>query len=139
MNFDGFKYFTMQELCKSNTANRLGIDNWPREQYIFDNLKNLVWDILDPAREKLGAPIYINSGFRSKETNVAVNGAKNSAHLIGCACDCRADNMKALLEILKTMNYDQLIVYYVKGKMSWFHVSYVTDRQNRHQFITIRK
>lgn len=139
MNIDGFKYFTMQELCKSNTANRLGIDNWPREQYIFDNLKNLVWDVLDPAREKLGAPIYINSGFRSKETNVAVNGAKNSAHLIGCACDCRAKDMNKLLSILKSMPYDQLIVYYVKGKMSWFHVSYVTDRRNRQQFITIRK
>lgn len=133
------RYFTGTELTKSAVANRLGINNWPKEQYIWDNLNALVDNVLDPAREELGAPIFVNSGYRSKETNIAVNGAKNSAHVIGCAADIRADNMKALLEILKTMNYDQLIVYYVKGKMSWFHISYVTNRQNRHQFITIRK
>lgn len=135
MNIDGFKYFTMQEMCKSNTANMLGIDNWPKETYIFDNIKNLVWDILDPAREELGAPIFINSGFRSKETNVAVNGAKNSQHCTGNAVDCYCKgNLMDLFNILKKMNFDQLILYKSR-KNPWIHVSYVTDRQNRHQII----
>ena len=132
MNYDGFKYFTMQEMCHSNTANRLGIDNWPREQYIFNNLKNLVWDILDPAREKLGAPIIVNCGYRSYQTNVAVGGAKGSQHMKGQAADIRSKDLMKLLAILKTMNYDQLIYYPNKG---FIHVSYVTDRQNRKQYI----
>ena len=133
------KYFTMQELCKSDTANRLGIWNWPIDNYVFDNLNALVDNVLDPAREELKAPIFVNSGYRSKELNIAVAGAKNSQHCLGQACDCRSKDMNKLLSILKKMDYDQLIVYYVKGRMSWFHVSYVTDRRNRQQFITIRK
>lgn len=133
------KYFTQQELMNSNTAKRLGIWNWTDDAQVWANLYALVDNVLDPAREKLGQPIYVNSGYRSKETNVAVGGAKNSAHCSGNAADIRANDMLKLLNILKTMNYDQLIVYYVKGKMSWFHISYVTNRQNRQQFITIRK
>lgn len=133
------KYFTMQELCKSDVANRLKIYNWPKEQYIFDNLETLVYNVMDPAREKLGAPIYINSGYRSRETNIAVGGAKHSAHMRGEAIDCHANDMKRLLEILKSMDYDQLIVYYRKGKMAWIHVSYVTNRPNRNQFIIDKK
>ena len=132
MNYDGFKYFTMQELCKSNTANMLGIDNWPREQYIFDNLKNLVWDILDPLRERLGMPIIVNCGYRSKETNIAVGGVKNSQHMKGQAADIRCSNLKLMWNVLHEMNVDQVIWYRKKG---FIHVSYVTDRQNRHQFI----
>lgn len=133
------KYFTMEELCRSDVAKRLGIWNWPIDNYVFDNLYTLVDNVLDPAREELGAPIYVNSGYRSNETNVAVNGAKRSQHITGQAVDIRANDMKKLLNILKKMDYDQLIVYYKRGQMAWFHISYVTDRQNRHQFMVISK
>lgn len=127
------RYFTEQELTDSNVAKRLGIWNWPNEQYIFDNLHALVDNILDPAREKLGRPIFVNSGYRSKETNIAVGGATNSQHTKGEAADitCKG-NLGELLVILKTLPYDQLI-YYPRKK--FFHVSYVTHRKNRGQYI----
>lgn len=126
------KHFTMQEMCHSNTAKRLGIWNWPEEQYIFDNLNALVDNVLDPAREKLGSPIYVNSGYRSWQTNVAVKGAKSSQHMKGEAADVRAKDLNRLFNILKTMDFDQLILYRSKG---FIHVSYATDRPNRHQII----
>lgn len=129
------KYFTDQELTHSNTAQRLGIWNWPNEQYIWDNLHALVDNILDPAREKLGKPIYINSGYRSYQTNISVNGAKNSQHCSGMAVDCYCKgNLMELFNIFKQMDFDQLILYRSK-KNPWIHVSYTTQRPNRKQIL----
>ena len=44
------KYFTLSELTKSSTADKLGIDNTPKEKYIQDNLIELI-DFLDGVRE----------------------------------------------------------------------------------------
>ena len=73
------KHFTIEELTRSETAKRLKIDNTPSKNVIA-NLTNLVEKVLDPARERLGKPIYVNSGYRCKELNDAVKGARNSYH-----------------------------------------------------------
>jgi hypothetical protein len=44
------KYFTIKELCKSETADRLKIDNTPPKE-VVDNLTFFVEKILDPLRE----------------------------------------------------------------------------------------
>lgn len=126
------KYFTAQELMNSNTARRLGINNWTDDPEIWANLNALVDNVLDPAREKLGQPIYVNSGWRSYETNIACGGTKNSQHIKGEASDVRSRNLIELLNVLKTMDYDQLIYYPNKG---FCHVSYTRHRKNRHQYI----
>ena len=129
------KYFTSEELMNSNTARRLGIHNWTNDPTIWNNLHALVDNILDPAREKLGRPIYVNSGYRSKETNIAVGGATNSQHTRGEACDvwCKGD-LYELYRILKEMDFDQLITYEKKHK-NFIHVSYVTYRPNRRMIL----
>lgn len=71
------KYFTIKELCKSTTAEQLGIDNSPNSE-IVNNLKQLVEYILDPLRERYGKPIHVNSGYRCPALNKAVNGSKTS-------------------------------------------------------------
>lgn len=43
--------------------------------------------ILDKVRDRLGAPLKINSGFRTRAHNAAIGGRKNSAHLRGWAAD----------------------------------------------------
>ena len=80
------KYFTIKELCKSSTADRLGIDNSPNSE-VISNLKKLVEFILDPLREKYGKPIYVNGGYRCPALNKAVNGSKTSQHMQGLAVD----------------------------------------------------
>lgn len=42
---------------------------------------------LQVLRDRLNAPIVINSGYRSPEHNKAIRGAKNSQHLYGKAAD----------------------------------------------------
>lgn len=44
------KYFTIEELCQSETAEKYKIDNTPSEE-IKKNLKTLVDCLLDPLRE----------------------------------------------------------------------------------------
>ena len=89
-NMDG-KYFTLSELCNSNTAKKNGINNIPNSTQKA-NLYQLIKNILDPVRECYGAPIYVNSGFRSPEVNKLVGGAANSQHLTGQAADIRGAN-----------------------------------------------
>ena len=43
-------YFTFEEMIRSATADKLGIDNTPKEEYIKDNLIELM-DFLDGVRE----------------------------------------------------------------------------------------
>ena len=68
------KYFTIAELCKSDTADRKGIDNRCKKEHVA-NLTALVDNVLDPLREAYGKPITINSGFRSPALNKAVGGS----------------------------------------------------------------
>jgi zinc D-Ala-D-Ala carboxypeptidase len=55
--------FTLQELTKSDTAVRLGVDNNPNANQI-EKLKLLCENILQPVRDHFG-PVTITSGFRS--------------------------------------------------------------------------
>lgn len=58
--------------------------------------------ILDRLREKIGEPVYINSGYRTPEHNKKVGGTTLSYHQFGMAADIRADKHtpKQLYEIL---------------------------------------
>lgn len=44
---------------------------------------------LDKFRDKVGLPVYINSGIRCKTHNASVGGASSSRHLCGDAADIR--------------------------------------------------
>ena len=46
-------------------------------------------------REKLNLPMTITSGYRSKEHNEAIGGAKNSPHIYGKAVDIACHGEKA--------------------------------------------
>lgn len=61
--------------------------------------------ILDTLRDKIGEPIYINSGYRTPEHNKAVGGSTLSYHMYGMAADIRTDGHtpKQLYNILDGM------------------------------------
>lgn len=126
------KYFNINELCRSNTAVRLGIDNSPSE-LIRTNLEALVEHVLDPLRAKWGAPIIVTSGYRCAALNKAVGGATSSQHMNGMAADIhtlsdsRADNMRLLRLLLNSgIVVDQVISENIdaQGRPDWIHVSY---------------
>lgn len=139
MNYQ-MKHFTMRELVKSPTAQRLGIDNEPTEA-VKANLTALVEHILDPLREAWGAPIVVTSGYRSPALNKAVHGAASSQHVIGQAADIhtvsdRPEENRKLLDLIIELGlpYDQVINEYPdrKGGPDWIHVSYgPRNRRNR--------
>lgn len=79
-------HFTLEELTFSETAARWGLVNQPLPGHIA-NLRRLCETLLEPARELLGVPMHINSGFRSAAVNAAVRGAHTSAHVVGLAAD----------------------------------------------------
>ena len=45
---------SLQEVLKSNTATRYGIDNSPTEEHLL-NLKSIAKNLFQPLRDKLGA------------------------------------------------------------------------------------
>jgi uncharacterized protein YcbK (DUF882 family) len=122
------KYFTLKELTKTAT----GLPNTPDEEAI-KNLEFLVEKILDPVRELWGAPITVNSGYRSPEVNRAVGGVATSQHLKGEAVDITAGSQPKN-EILFGMianggyDFDQLID---EKKYTWIHVSIKRTGYNR--------
>ena len=106
------KYFTIRELCRSQTAERRGILNYPSEEVIV-NLTFLIIHLLDPIRKRVGKPININSGYRSPKLNTAIGGSTTSAHCKGQAADIECfglDNYQLAKIIYNEFKYDQLIL-----------------------------
>ena len=132
------KYFIIEELTDSAVARQLHIDNTP-DKMCIQNLQALVEHILDPAREALGKPIRVNSGYRCPRLNKCVGGVDNSQHIKGEAADIDtghpAENKK-LFEILLKLPFDQLI--WERGNKqgpAWIHVSYKRNGENRKEVL----
>lgn len=143
------KWFTFSEFTKSATADKLGIDNNPKEEYIQDNIIELM-QVLDGVREEWGkkceenswgnAAIVVNSGYRSDALNEAINGSKTSAHSIGAAADIEPKNQrnKEFLRFLEQylldnhIPFDQLISEHPdkNGVPSWIHIG-LKNRQGK--------
>lgn len=79
-------HFSLDELTRSQTASRLGINNQPTPEVVA-MLRRLAITLLEPIRDLLGAPLHVDSGYRSPALNGAVGGAASSAHLDGRAAD----------------------------------------------------
>lgn len=136
------KHFTINEMCKSATAKRHGIDNTPNDEQ-KTCLKALVEKILDPLREAWGAPIIVDSGYRCQRLNKIVNGSPTSQHMLGQAADIHtvkdtpAENKKLfqLIQQLK-LPFDQLID---EHDFNWVHVSYGPRNRRRILHLPLKK
>ena len=120
-------YFTIEELCQSEVAEKYGIDNTPSEE-AKSNMENLIVVVLDPCREKYGNPINVNSGYRSRRLNAEVGGEDTSDHLTGEAADITGgsveENRKIFRILVENGKFDQII--WEKGGQ-WVHVSWRGD------------
>ena len=125
------KYFSINELTKSETATKKGIDNTPNAEQV-KNLEALINNLLDPIRGQWGAAITVTSGFRSVALNKAVGGVANSHHLGGYAADLTVGSQagnKALFDMIrqsKLLRWTQLISEKTTSQgCGWVHISYV--------------
>ena len=135
--------FTLEELIRSNTAERMGIDNVPKDEKVVENLRSLCLEVLQPLRDYVGAPVHINSGYRCPELNMAVGGVKNSQHCRGEATDIRIVSPKQGREwaawIEDNCRFDQMLLERNKSGAVWLHVSCKRDASKNRQSFTILK
>jgi len=143
------KNFTLQELIKSNTALRLGINNTPSKEGIM-KLTILATSVLQLLRDRIGA-LRITSGYRSPLLSEAIGSSSNSQHCRYEAVDLqyvkrgKMDNLaiyNALIDL--DLDYDQCILEfgknteYVDGEPAWIHLSWkISD--NRKQTLVAYK
>ena len=85
-----FKYFTLQELIRSEVAAKKKIDNPPSFE-VVDHLRELTEKVLEPLRAAYGMYINVSSGYRCPELNKAVGGSATSVHQIGYAADLQVN------------------------------------------------
>jgi hypothetical protein len=126
------KYFKVDEFLRSETADKLGINNTPTDETIIDNI-NYSLTRLNEIRESYGKPIIISSGYRCQALNEAVGGVKDSKHLYGLAVDLKWDPQ--LLEfITDNMQFDKLIREKA-AKTRWIHIQFRRDRETERNLI----
>lgn len=123
------KYFTIEELCASDIAERKKIDNTPNADARL-RMQRLIEQLLDPIRAAWGGPITVNSGYRSPSLNKAVGGVSNSQHMKGEAADITVGSQEAnkqlfdlIVELRQNgrISFDQLID---ESHYSWLHISF---------------
>ena len=80
------KNFTLRELTKSSTGERLGIDNSVKDQQTLVNLCGLTHNILQKVRDVHGRTT-VNSSYRCLDLNRAIKSSDKSQHVKGEAAD----------------------------------------------------
>ena len=124
------EHFALEDLTRSQTALRKGIDNTPSDD-IVASLTVLCTDLLEPARALWGVPVQIDSGYRCPELNDAVGGADRlghvSEHVFGRAADCiplGLDLQEAFDQVRRSdLPYDQ-VIFECKA---WIHLGKAAD------------
>ncbi|AIT79100.1 D-Ala-D-Ala carboxypeptidase family metallohydrolase [Novosphingobium pentaromativorans] len=133
------KHFTLEEMVRSQTAERLGIDNTPSQE-IVANLRGLCAHVLEPVRAHFNSPVIVSSGYRCPQLNVAIGGSKSSQHCKGEAGDFSVlgqPNITVFKWIWHNLDYDQLI--YEFGESGWIHASFSANRMRNMELTAVRR
>jgi len=138
-------HLNLAELTRSETAKRNGIDNTPTAEHL-ENFKLLADKVFEPIREHFKTPIFISSGYRSKELNELIKGSATSQHCKGQAIDIDMDGgngevtNRMVFDFIKNkLDFDQLIWEFgTDFNPDWVHVSYVKGKNRKQKLKAIR-
>ena len=131
---------TLDELTKSQTAERKGINNNPSPQQI-ENIKALAVNVLQPVRSHFEKPLIISSGFRCAQLCIEIGSKITSQHVAdndAAAADFEipgVDNRELATWIKNELEFDQLILEFYRDNeptSGWIHCSY-SSNNNRNQ------
>ena len=135
------KNFSLTELTKSQTAERMGLDNNPSEDQT-ENLRLLCERVLQPVRDHFDDVVTISSGYRSEILSQKIGSSSKSQHCRGQAADFEifgVENNKVSDWIKENLIFDQVILEnYTPGEPNsgWIHVSYNRDiNLNRKEYL----
>lgn len=139
------EHFSLREMLRSDLAIKYGIKNEPETpeeaEEVKKNLVAICTKILEPLREYMQQPIYINSAYRCKKLNKILHSSSpTSQHLTGSAVDIRittVEQMNKMVGFIKTIEFDQLIIEQNSCESRWLHVSYNRTGKNRKQVLRI--
>ena len=135
------KNFSLAELCKSQTATRMGLDSNPSEDE-QENLRLLCERVLQPIRDHFNHTVTISSGYRNEILSQKIGSSSKSQHCKGEAADFEifgTPNNEVSDWIKENLMFDQLILeYYEPGQPNsgWIHVSYKKEiNSNRKEYL----
>jgi zinc D-Ala-D-Ala carboxypeptidase len=136
--------FTLDELIKSQVAERKNINNNPTPD-VIDNLKELCINVLQPIRSHFDKPVIISSGYRSAQLSIEIGSSIHSQHCLGMAVDCEIwgiSNKDLFNFVRNNLEYDQAILEFFKGdeepNSGWCHFSYNKNDNRRESLIASR-
>ena len=112
----------------------LNVGKYPDNKPTLQVVANLTYGclmLLEPAREAIGCPIIINSGFRNTRVNTLVGGVKNSQHLIGQAADIRPKDPQQFQRLVAFLKAHAMTDQLLTGS-NWLHISWTPFGQPRH-------
>ena len=121
------KNFSKAELCKSQTATRMGLNNNPTDDQT-ENLRLLCERVLQPVRDH-----FLSAKIGSSINSQHCKGEAADLEIFGVANNELADWIK------ENLMFDQLILeYYTPGEPNsgWVHVSYTKEiNANRKEYL----
>ena len=122
--------FSWDEYTKSDTAKAHHINNAITDWDVRDNAIALFENLVQPARDAYGEPVFVTSGYRCKELNELVGGVEKSQHPFGEAVDVTCSDLRkfAKLIIEQRLPFDQMGI-----ANSYIHLSYKREGKNRGQ------
>lgn len=134
-------HFTLAELTRSDTAQRLQLDNTPPPELVPRLIRTA--EMLERIRTTLAAPVIVTSGYRSPAVNKAIGSRNTSDHTQGHAADIVAPGYgtpyqiaKTLAPLVSVLGIGQLILEGIGGKQ-WVHVSTRVPEKPANRVITI--
>ena len=131
-------HFSVEELTRSQTATRNGINNKPDD---LSDLMRIAW-FLESLRTKIrleyrNAVIIVSSGYRSPELNLIIGGSKTSAHMKGLAADISCPDLTPLelaqfiADTMADEGFDQCIHEFER----WVHIG-LSEGLPRYELLT---
>ena len=119
-------HFSLSEFLK--------LEKYPDNIPTVQQISNLIYgcrNLLEPARQAIGCPIIINSGFRNPRVNTLVGGVKNSQHLLGQAADIRPKDPQQFQRLVNFLKSHDLTDQLLTGN-GWLHISWCPFSPPRH-------
>ena len=112
------QHFQLSEFCH--------LQKYPQNIPTIQQIANMAYGcrlLLEPAREAIGCPIIVNSGFRNADVNRRVGGVRNSQHLQGQAADIRPKDPQQFQRLVSFLKSQALTDQLLTGP-SWLHISW---------------
>ena len=135
------KNFSLAELTKSQTAERMGLDNNPSEAQV-ENLRLLCERVLQPVRDHFNKVVTISSGYRNEILSQKIGSSSKSQHCLAMAADFEifgVPNNEVSDWIKENLMFDQLILEFWKPgepNSGWIHCSYNSEiNSNRKEYL----